>query len=149
MLGIAAHLPDAAVRWRERDQGIWEIRGEPRHFLYSKLMCWVALDRAIAMADTLKAGDRVERWGAASAEIRAAILTDGWSDTAKSFPQSFGAPDLDASNLMIPLVGFLPPGDPRVLATIDAVAEQLTDARGLAYRYRTENGQNADGLAGE
>jgi GH15 family glucan-1,4-alpha-glucosidase len=141
---------DAATRrWTETDQGIWEVRGEPRHFLYSKLMCWVALDRAIAMADTLRATDRVDGWRAAAAEIREAILTQGWSDEAKSFTQSFGSTDLDASNLMIPLVGFLPADDPRVLATIDAVAERLTDSRGLVYRYQTAAGENADGLAGE
>lgn len=139
----------ASRRWRETDQGIWEVRGQPRHFLYSKLMCWVALDRAIAMAAMLRAEDRVDGWRATAEEIREAILTQGWSDTAKSFTQSFGSPDLDASNLMIGLVGFLPADDPRVLATIDAVAERLTDARGLVYRYRTEAGANSDGLAGE
>jgi GH15 family glucan-1,4-alpha-glucosidase len=141
---------DAAMhRWRETDQGIWEIRGEPRHFLYSKLMCWVALDRAIAIAATLRAADRVPAWHAAAEEIREEILTKGWSDTLKSFTQSFGSDELDASNLMIGVVGFLPPDDPRVLATVDAVAERLTDARGLVYRYRTEAGTNSDGLAGE
>ncbi|MBV9058063.1 MAG: glycoside hydrolase family 15 protein [Pseudonocardiales bacterium] len=138
----------AARRWREADQGIWEMRGQPRHFLYSKLMCWVALDRAIAMADTLRADDCVARWRAAADEIRDAILTHGWSDSANSFTQSFGSSDLDASNLMIPIVGFLPPSDFRVLATIDAVAERLTDSRGLIHRYRTETGDNTDGLAG-
>jgi GH15 family glucan-1,4-alpha-glucosidase len=141
---------DAATRrWRDPDQGIWEIRGRPRHFLYSKLMCWVALDRAIAMADTLRAADRVAGWHAVADEIRETILTRGWSDTAKSFTQSFGSDDLDASNLMIPIVGFLPADDPRVLATINAIADRLTDARGLVYRYRTAAGSNADGLAGE
>jgi GH15 family glucan-1,4-alpha-glucosidase len=139
----------AARRWREKDQGIWEVRGEPRHFLYSKLMCWVALDRAVALADTLRAADRVPAWRAAAEEIRAAILAEGWDDTAKSFTQSFGCPDLDASNLMIGIVGFLPADDPRVVATVEAVADRLTDSRGLVYRYRTESGQNADGLAGE
>jgi len=141
---------DAATRrWRDTDQGIWEIRGEPRHFLYSKLMCWVALDRAVAMADTLRARDRVAEWRAVADEIRDAILTRGWSDSAKSFTQSFDSDDLDASNLMIPIVGFLPADDPRVLATIDAVADRLTDSRGLVYRYRTAAGANSDGLAGE
>jgi GH15 family glucan-1,4-alpha-glucosidase len=112
-------------------------------------MCWVALDRAIAMADTLRAADRVAGWHAVADEIRETILTRGWSDTAKSFTQSFGSDDLDASNLMIPIVGFLPADDPRVLATINAIADRLTDARGLVYRYRTAAGSNADGLAGE
>ena len=146
---LIACADTAGRRWREADQGIWEMRGEARHFLYSKLMCWVALDRAIAMADTLRARDCVARWRTAAGEIREEILTQGWSDSAKSFIQSFGSTELDASNLMIPIVGFLSPTDPRVLATIDAVAEQLTDSRGLVYRYRTQAGNNADGLAGQ
>jgi GH15 family glucan-1,4-alpha-glucosidase len=141
----------AADRWQETDQGIWEVRGEPRHFLYSKLMCWVALDRAIAMVDLLGAHDRLDRWRSTAADIREAILTRGWSDEAKSFTQSFGSPDLDASNLMMPIVGFLPADDPRMLATIDAVAQRLTDERGLVYRYRTtgdEARDEVDGLRG-
>jgi alpha,alpha-trehalase len=146
---LVACADAAAHRWREKDQGIWEVRGERRHFLYSKLMCWVALDRATSLADTLRATDRVPAWRAAAEEIRAAILAEGWDDSAKSFTQSFGSPDLDASNLMIGVVGFLPPDDPRVVATVEAVADRLTDARGLVFRYRTESGRNADGLAGE
>jgi GH15 family glucan-1,4-alpha-glucosidase len=130
----------AARRWQEKDQGIWEIRGEPRDFLYSKLMCWVALDRAVALADRLDASNRVEAWKQTQAQIRAAILTGGWSDRAKAFTQSFGSDELDASNLMLPLVGFLPADEPRVLATIDATEEHLTDDRGLVYRYRSHDG---------
>jgi GH15 family glucan-1,4-alpha-glucosidase len=134
----------AAARWHEQDHGIWEVRSEPRHFLYSKLMCWVALDRAIALAEHLPAGDRVAAWRATKEEIRAAILERGWSDAAGAFTQSFGSDELDASNLMIPIVGFLPADDPRVLATIDAIEDRLTDDRGLVYRYLA-----ADGLEGE
>jgi GH15 family glucan-1,4-alpha-glucosidase len=134
----------AASRWRERDQGIWEVRSEPRHFLYSKLMCWVALDRAIELAARLPVGDRVHAWQEARDEIASAILDEGWSDDAKAFTQSFGSDLLDASNLMIPIVGFLPATDPRVLATIDAIEDRLTDDRGLVYRYLAE-----DGLEGE
>jgi GH15 family glucan-1,4-alpha-glucosidase len=138
-------LADAAAsRWRDQDQGIWEVRSEPRHFLYSKLMCWVALDRAIKLGKQLPAGDRVAVWEATRDEIAEAILTEGWSDTAGAFTQSFGSEDLDASNLMMPIVGFLPATDPRVLATIDAIEERLTDDRGLVYRYLAE-----DGLEGE
>ncbi|HEX6312829.1 MAG TPA: glycoside hydrolase family 15 protein [Acidimicrobiia bacterium] len=140
-----ADLADTAgARWREQDQGIWEIRGAPRDFLYSKLMCWVALDRAIDLADRLGASDRVAGWERTRAEIAEAILTDGWSDTAGAFTQSFGSDELDASNLMMPIVGFLPADDPRMLATIDAIAERLTDDRGLVYRYLAH-----DGLEGE
>jgi GH15 family glucan-1,4-alpha-glucosidase len=139
------HLADAAARrWTEKDQGIWEIRGEPRDFVYSKLMCWVALERAVALADRLDASDRVAEWKQVRDEIHEAIVTKGWSDQAKAFTQSFGSDDLDASNLMMPLVGFLPADDPRILATIDATAAHLTDDRGLVYRYRAH-----DGLEGE
>ena len=139
------HLADAAAqRWTEKDQGIWEIRGEPRDFVYSKLMCWVALERAVALAERLDAYDRVAEWKQVRDEIHEAIVTKGWSDQAKAFSQSFGSDDLDASNLMMPLVGFLPADDPRILATIDATAAHLTDERGLVYRYRSH-----DGLDGE
>jgi GH15 family glucan-1,4-alpha-glucosidase len=134
----------AARRWQEKDQGLWEVRGEPRDFLYSKLMCWVALDRAVSLADRLDASDRVESWKQTQAQIREAILTKGWSDQADAFTQSFGSEDLDASNLMLSLVGFLPPDEPKVLATINATEERLTDRRGLVYRYRSH-----DGLEGE
>ena len=92
----------------DTDQGIWETRGEPRHFVYSKLMCWVALDRAIALADRLDAVDRVERWKATRDEIADAIMTRGWNDEVGAFTQSFGSAELDASNLMMPIVGFIP-----------------------------------------
>jgi GH15 family glucan-1,4-alpha-glucosidase len=141
---LVAAADTAAVRWTEKDQGIWEIRGEPRDFLYSKLMCWVALDRALAMADPLGAKDRVEAWTAARDELRAAILEHGWSESAGAYTQAFGGDDLDASNLMLAITGFLPGDDPRMKATIDAIAERLTDERGLVYRYRA-----ADGLEGE
>ena len=144
---LAALADTAAARWRETDQGIWEVRGEPRHFLYSKVMCWVALDRAVALADRLGAADRVAAWKAAADEIRETVLREGWSEPAGAFTQYFGSTDLDASNLMLPIVGFLPATDPRMRATIDAIAERLTDERGLVYRYRTEGG--VDGLAGE
>ncbi len=134
----------AAARWREDDEGIWEVRGGRRPFLYSKLMCWVALDRAIAMADRLEAVDRVADWVRVREEIRAAILVSGWSETARAFTQAFGSDDLDASVLMMPIVGFIPATDPRMLATIDAVAGRLVDRNGLVMRYRAH-----DGLEGE
>jgi GH15 family glucan-1,4-alpha-glucosidase len=120
------------------------MRGEPHHFLYSKLMCWIALDRAIKISEQISAEDRVSRWTAMRDEIKNAILEQGWSDRAKAFTQSFGSDDLDASNLMIPIVGFLPADDPRVLSTIDAIAENLSDEHGLPYRYRAH-----DGLVGD
>jgi GH15 family glucan-1,4-alpha-glucosidase len=140
----AAFLADmadrAAERWQEADHGIWEMRGDPRHFLYSKLMCWVALDRAARLADQLRAPDRLERWCRERDRIRDTILERGWSESAGAFTQSFGSEDLDASALMIPIVGFLPPDDPRVRATVDAIADRLTDDHGLVYRYRADDG---------
>ncbi len=130
----------AAARWREADRGIWEIRGEPRDFLYSKLMCWVALDSAIALASRLEAEGRVGDWGTARDEIRAAILTHGWNARAGAFTQSFGSEDLDASSLMLTITGFLAADDPRMKATIDAIARRLTDQRGLVYRYLSHDG---------
>jgi GH15 family glucan-1,4-alpha-glucosidase len=135
----------AARRWREPDHGIWEMRDEPRHFLHSKLMCWAALDRAVELAGAIGAdADRVDRWQGERDRIREAILAQGWSERAGAFAQAFGSDALDASTLLISIVGFLPAGDPRVRATVSAVAERLTDSRGLVYRYLT-----ADGLEGE
>jgi GH15 family glucan-1,4-alpha-glucosidase len=140
-----ADLADtAAKRWHEQDQGIWELRGEPRDFVYSKLMCWVAVDRAMRLADVLGAVDRVPAWEQARDEIAEAILTHGWNETVGAFTQSFGSDHLDASTLMMPIVGFIAADDPRMLATIDAIADRLTDERGLVYRYLSK-----DGLAGD
>jgi alpha,alpha-trehalase len=141
---LVAAADMAGRRWEEKDQGIWEIRGQPRHFLYSKLMCWVALDRAISLAEPLDADDRVEGWTVTRDEIRAAILERGWSEAAGAYTQTFGGDDLDASNLMLAITGFLPGDDPRMKATIEATATRLTDERGLVWRYRA-----ADGLEGE
>ena len=141
---MSAAADTAAARWKEKDQGIWEIRGDPRDFLYSKLMCWVALDRAVALAPRLGAEDKVPGWLAARDEIRAAIVERGWSEKASAFTQAFGSEDLDASNLMLAITGFLPGNDPRMKATVDATAGRLTDERGLVYRYLAH-----DGLAGE
>ena len=110
-------------------------------------MCWVALDRAIGLAGRLGAEDRVATWRRVRTEIHETVVREGWNERAGAFTQYFGSDALDASNLMLPIVGFLPADDPRVLATIDAIAERLTDDTGLVYRYRTEDG--VDGLAGE
>ena len=142
---LFAKLADLAGQvWKEADQGIWEMRDEPRHHLYSKLMCWVALDRAIDMAELLKAGHRVQDWASAREEIRETILAEGWSEEIGAFTQSFGSTALDASALVIPIVGFLPPTDPRVLQTIEKIETTLTDEAGLVLRY-----EGNDGLDGE
>jgi GH15 family glucan-1,4-alpha-glucosidase len=137
----------AAEQWTLEDQGIWEIRGEPRHFVYSKVMCWVALDRAIDLADRLGAGERAAEWARVRQEIRRTVLDQGWSEEAGAFTQSFGSTALDASSLAMSLVGFLPPQDHRVVATVEAIARDLVDSRGLVRRYRT--GEGVDGLTGE
>src|SRR3954453_15652458 len=144
---LAGCADAAAKQWVEKDQGIWEVRGDAQHFLYSKVMCWVALDRAITLADRLDAHDRVDGWKRTRDEIFEMVVRDGWSETAGAFTQYVGSDALDASNLMMAIVGFLPADDPRMVATVDAIAERLTDESGLVYRYRTEEG--VDGLAGE
>jgi GH15 family glucan-1,4-alpha-glucosidase len=141
----AGFLIDAAdvalARWRQPDHGIWEMRDEPRHFLHSKLLCWVALDRAIEMADSLGADrETVRKWETGREDIRQAILEQGWSDRAQAFTQAFGSDALDGSTLLMPIVGFLPGSDPRVRSTVEAIAERLVDERGLVYRYRTDDG---------
>jgi GH15 family glucan-1,4-alpha-glucosidase len=144
---LVAVADTAARRWTEKDQGIWEIRGPQQEFLYSKVMCWVALDRAIALSDKLGAVDRVASWKRTKEEIHDTVVREGWSDKAGAFTQYFGSDDLDASNLMMPIVGFLPAKDPRMLCTIEAIEERLTDERGLVFRYDTQGG--VDGLEGE
>ncbi len=137
-----ADVADRAVlRWADVDEGIWEVRGGADHFVYSKVMNWVALDRAVALADQLgSAPDRVDRWREHRDRIRAAILEHGWSDTAGAYAQRFGSDDLDASVLMMPIVGFLPMSDPRMRATVEAIADRLTDEQGFVYRYLGEDG---------
>lgn len=107
-------------------------------------MCRVAIDRAARLADQLRAPDRAGRWCRERDRIRDAILAQGWSDTAGAFTQSFGSDDLDASALMIPIVGFLPGDDPRVRSTVDAIADRLTDDHGLVYRYGADDGLDGD-----
>jgi GH15 family glucan-1,4-alpha-glucosidase len=138
----------AARRWREADAGMWEMRGGPRHHLSSKVLCWVALDRAIALAPQLGMHAEVERWTAERDAIREAVLTRGWSEARRAFAQSFDSDELDAAQLLMPILGFLPATDERMRSTIDAIADELT-VDGLVLRYRTEAGVNADGLTGE
>ena len=137
----------AAASWTEKDRGIWEVRGDPQHFVYSKVMCWVALDRAIALSDLLHTEDRVDSWKQQRDQIWETVIREAWSNEAGAFTQYIGSTALDAANLMMAIVGFLPATDPRMLATIDAIEERLTDDRGLVYRYRNEAA--IDGLAGD
>ncbi len=144
-----ADLADAAARhWREPDAGMWEMRGPLQHHLSSKVLCWVALDRAVALAPGLGGHSRVETWTTERDTIRDAILADGWSEKRQAYAQSFNSDELDAAALLMPIVGFLPAGDPRMRSTIEAIARELTDD-GLVLRYRNRTGVNADGLSDE
>ncbi len=137
-------LADTAARaWREPDHGMWEIRGDARHYVHSKLMCWVALDRARLLAEQFGVEERAAGWAEAAAAVRAAILDEGWNEQVGAFTQTFGGDQLDASALMLATTGFLPATDPRMRATIDTVAKELAAPCGLLYRYVD------DGLSGD
>jgi alpha,alpha-trehalase len=146
---FVADLADtAARRWKETDSGMWEMRGEPRHHLSSKVLCWVALDRAVKLADQLGEYAKTEEWTAERDRIRDAVVTRGWSEKKRAFAQSFDSDELDAAQLLMPILGFLPATDERMKSTIDAIADELTEG-GHVLRYRNEEGLNADGLSGE
>ncbi|GAA1894252.1 glycoside hydrolase family 15 protein [Lapillicoccus jejuensis] len=143
---ILANQVGAALKaWREPDAGIWEVRGEPRHFVSSKIMCWVAVDRGARLASMIGQPGEAARWEAAAEEIKADILEHGL-DARGVLTQSYGSSALDASLLLAPLVRFLPPDDPRIRATVLAIADELT-VDGFVLRYRTE--ETDDGFTGE
>jgi GH15 family glucan-1,4-alpha-glucosidase len=131
--------------WREPDQGIWEARGEPRHYVSSKLMCWVAMDRGARLAERRGEDEHAQHFQELAEEIKAEILDKG-VDKRGVFRQHYDTDALDASNLLIPLVRFLPPKDERVCATVSAIKEELTE-NGLVMRYRTD--ETDDGQHGE
>ncbi len=142
---ILVHQVEAALaHWREPDRGIWEVRGEPRHFTSSKIMCWIAADRGARLARLRDGHELAERWEAAAAEIKADILANG-VDERGVFTQHYDTNALDASLLLMPLVRFLPPDDARLRRTVLAIADELTED-GLVLRYRTE--ETDDGLSG-
>jgi GH15 family glucan-1,4-alpha-glucosidase len=130
--------------WQEPDSGIWEVRDGLHHFVYSKVMCWVALDRGIRAAEQLHLEADLPRWRQVRDQIRTDILTHGYNTQIGAFTQSYGSTALDASSLLLPLVGFIPPTDPRMRSTVDRINEHLTDRHGFVYRYR-----GADGLLGD
>jgi len=138
----------AADRWREADAGMWEMRGEPRHHVSSKVLCWVALDRAVALAPQLGEHADVRRWSAERDQIRETVLTRGWSDARQAYTQAFDSDALDAAALLMPILGFLPATDERMRSTVEAIAADLTQ-EGLVLRYRNEEGANGDGLSGD
>jgi alpha,alpha-trehalase len=142
---LRKQVDDAIAAWREPDCGIWEVRGDPQHFTSSKVMCWVACDRGARLARLREDWERAERWQAAADEIHADVCEHGVDDRGV-FTQHYDTTALDASCLLLPLVRFLPPDDQRVVATVLAIADELT-VDGLVLRYRVE--ETDDGLLGE
>ena len=134
------YLVDWVARnWGREDEGVWEVRGGRRHFLYSKFMCWVALDRGLRLADKRSFPADRAGWLKARDAIYEEVMAKGWSESRKSFVQSYGSDALDASTLLMPLTFFTAPNDPRMLATVDAIRSPATKgglaADGLVYRY--------------
>jgi GH15 family glucan-1,4-alpha-glucosidase len=140
-LAVLDHLEDA---WRQPDEGIWEIRGERRHFVHSKVMAWVAFDRAVLTIEEQGLDGPVDRWSAVRDEIHRDVCEHGFDRELNSFTQTYGAQELDASLLLLPLVGFLPATDERMRGTIEAVERELLQD-GFVLRYRTQK-QGVDGL---
>jgi GH15 family glucan-1,4-alpha-glucosidase len=134
--------------WREPDEGIWEVRSGPRQFTHSKVMAWVCVDRAIRVVERFGREGPVERWRELRTEIHNDICRRGTDPVRGCFVRAYGSSELDASLLLLPIVGFLPPDDKRVVRTVEAVQEELSD-HGLLRRYRTDDAGNVDGLTGE
>ena len=144
MKRLLAWLED---HWREKDAGIWEVRGPRRHFTHSKMMAWVAFDRAVRMHEEFGRDGPVTRWRELRDEIKAQVVVCGWSERKQAYAQSYGSDELDASILLMPLVGFLPADDPRFVSTVEAIRRELS-VDGLLLRYRSQDeGERAvDGL---
>jgi GH15 family glucan-1,4-alpha-glucosidase len=140
-----------AEAWERPDEGIWEVRGPRRHFTHSKVMAWVAVDRAVrTLEDWPELEGPLEEWRQLRQRIFEEVCTKGWNAERQAFTQYYGSDQLDASILMMPLVGFLPAEDPRVVSTVEAIERDLTDDAGFVLRYRTDDDQSAtvDGLSG-
>jgi GH15 family glucan-1,4-alpha-glucosidase len=132
--------------WQEPDEGIWEVRGGRQHFTHSKVMAWVGLDRAVRTLETFDRGGPLQRWSSVRDQIKAEVLEKGFDRERNTFVQAYGSKNLDAATLLVPMVGFLHPDDPRVLGTVEAIEKDLvTD--GFVRRYDTHGG--GDGLQGE
>ncbi|RZL23535.1 MAG: glycoside hydrolase family 15 protein [Rhodococcus sp. (in: high G+C Gram-positive bacteria)] len=142
---LKRQVEEAIKHWRQPDRGIWEVRGEPQHFTSSKIMCWVALDRGAKLAEMQGEKSFAQQWSAIADEIKEDILTHG-VDSRGVLTQRYGHNSLDASLLLAPLLRFLPADDPRIRATVLAIADELTE-EGLVLRYRVET--TDDGLSGE
>jgi len=143
--GLAGFVDAALQHWGEPDQGIWEVRGEPKHFVASKVMCWVAAARGADLAEERGDGKRAQQWRAGADKIKAEVLDKGVSSRGV-FRQHYKTDDLDASLLLLPIMGFLPPDDERIKATVLAIADELTED-GLVLRYRV--GGTDTGFEGE
>ncbi len=128
------------MHWNDTDSGIWEVRGGARHFVYSKVMCWVALDRGVRAAEQLNLEADLGRWRIVREQIRTDILSRGYNTSIGAFTQAYDDTVLDASNLLLPLVGFIAPDDPRMRSTVERILEKLTDEHGFVYRYLAEDG---------
>jgi len=131
--------------WKEPDEGMWEVRGGRRHFVVSKAFCWMAFDRSIKDAAEFGLPGPVDRWRALRDEIHELVCREGFSTEKNSFTQAFGTDALDAGLLLLPMIGFLPPDDPRIVGTVNAVERELIED-GFVLRYRTD--KTADGLSG-
>ena len=142
---LKKQVEEAIKHWRQPDRGIWEVRGEPQHFTSSKIMCWVALDRGAKLAEMQGEKSFAQQWTAIADEIKADILAHG-VDSRGVLTQRYGHDSLDASLLLAPLLRFLPADDPRIRATVLAIADELTE-EGLVLRYRVDT--TDDGLSGE
>ena len=142
---LKRQVEEAIKHWRQPDRGIWEVRGEPQHFTSSKIMCWVALDRGAKLAEMQGEKSFAQQWTAIADEIKADILAHG-VDSRGVLTQRYGHNSLDASLLLAPLLRFLPADDPRIRATVLAIADELTE-EGLVLRYRVDT--TDDGLSGE
>lgn len=122
--------------WREPDHGIWEIRDDKRHYVYSKVMCWVAVDRGMRLADKRSLPVDINKWRKVRDEIYEDIMANGWNEQLQSFVQYYGSDDLDSSVLIMPMVFFMAPSDPRMLSTIEAIKKGLSSSS-CVYRYKT------------
>jgi GH15 family glucan-1,4-alpha-glucosidase len=142
---LSGMVDDAAAQWQEPDRGIWEVRGEPKHFTASKVLCWVAMDRGRRLAEVRGDTEKAESWSKVADEIKAEVCDKGVDDRGV-FVQHYNTDALDASLLLLPLMGFLPPDDERIRKTVLAIADELTED-GLVLRYRVEH--TDDGLEGE